>query len=100
MGDVLKCLEKAIEIHLGIFTALYYILVDYIVVGLRDVCVRHLIKFCKPLELIGRNKVIVFLSSEHFKYCFSLRVQVELIVVAISVRQDELKQALLLRPCV
>ena len=44
LSNVLQCLEEAVEVHLSVFGAPYNILVDQVIVGLRQGLVRHGLK--------------------------------------------------------
>lgn len=95
LGNVLECLEEAVEVHLGVFATFHHILVYDVVMGLCDVRIRHGVKLGQPLELVRRYEVVVLLPGEHLEDCLRLRVEVELVVVAVCIRKNQLEQALL-----
>ena len=72
MRDVLKRLEEAVKVHLGVLTSPDNILVNDVIVGLANMRISHIIKLGKTLELVRSDEVIVFLSSQHFKDGLSL----------------------------
>lgn len=100
LGDVFKRLEEAVEVHLGVFAAPHYVLVNYVVVGLADMRVSHIFKFGQSLELVARDEVVILLACQDFKDGLSLRVQVQLVVVAFWVRKNQFQKTLLGRPSV
>lgn len=100
LRDVLKCLKEAVEVHLGVLAPPHHVLVNYVVVGLADVRVCHIFKFSQSLKLVARDEVVVLLACQDFKDGLSLRIQVQFVIVAFWVWQDQLQQALLRWPSI
>jgi hypothetical protein len=63
LSDVLQCLEEAIQVHLSVFGAPYDILVDQVIVGLRQGLIRHGLKLRQPLELVASDEVVRLLAG-------------------------------------
>ena len=66
--------------------------------GLANVRIRHVFKFSESLELPRCDEVVILLPSEHLEYSLSVRIEVQLIVITIVIRQDEFQETLLSRP--
>lgn len=80
LSDVLQCLEEAVQVHLSVFGAPNHILVDQVIVGLRQGLVRHGLKLRQPLKLVASDEVIRFLASQVLEDHFRFRVEVHLFV--------------------
>ena len=76
LSNILKRLEEAVEVHLGVLAAAHHILVDDVIVGLANVRVRHMVKLRKPLELVRCYEIVVLLSCQHLKDGLSMRVKI------------------------
>ena len=74
--NVFESLKEAVQIHLRVLAPAHHILVDYVVVSLRDVVVRHVCELRQPLELARCDEVVVLLPGQELENCLCLRVQV------------------------
>ena len=63
-----------------VFRASHYVLVDYVVVRLLNVLIRHVGEPGQSLELIARDEVVGLLPCKVLKNLLCLAVQVQVIV--------------------
>ena len=98
--NVFEGFEEAVQVHLCVLAPAHHILVDYIVVSLRDVVIRHVCKLSQPLELARRDEVIILLPSQELKDCLCLRVEVKLLIIPLWIRQNQLKTAHIRWSCI
>ena len=64
LRDVFQCLKEAIQVHLRVLGAPHHVLIDQVVMRLRQRLVGHGLELGKPLELVACDEVVRFLASQ------------------------------------
>ena len=98
LRNVLQRLEETIQVHLSVLAASHHIFINDIVMSLLYVVVRHVLELGQALELTRRYEVVILLARKILKYCLCVRVQIQLLVVLLLIRQDQLQSTHLTRP--
>ncbi len=97
VGQLLQCLEEAVQVHLVVVAPPHYVLVNYVVVSLQYVAVGEPRVLRQFLKLRTRDEVVALLPGQDLEHLLRVGVQVQFIQLPVRQGQYFREEALLLQ---